>query len=139
MNAADRLSVAGDKAAVLIESLPWLKRFAGEIIVVKFGGNAMVDVELQRGGAEDDRASLCQPSRGRERLGLERRVGEQLGELRIHAPPAERGLRVGGDLVWHRVELAGQAARAAGFKVVLAHWAADAPELKTAQEGEGRT
>ncbi len=41
------------KAAVLIESLPWLKRFAGQIIVVKFGGNAMVDGELKRAFAED--------------------------------------------------------------------------------------
>lgn len=44
---------AAAKAATLIESLPWLKRFAGEIIVVKFGGNAMVDVELKRAFAED--------------------------------------------------------------------------------------
>ncbi|MET9960766.1 hypothetical protein ABZ128_17240 [Streptomyces sp. NPDC006326] len=36
-------------------------------------------------------------------------------------------------------ELVCQAARAAGFPVVLANWAADAPELKAAQEGEGRT
>lgn len=42
-----------EKAAVLIESLPWLKRFAGETIVVKFGGNAMVDDDLQRAFAED--------------------------------------------------------------------------------------
>jgi acetylglutamate kinase len=41
------------KTAVLIESLPWLKRFNGEIIVVKFGGNAMVDDELKRAFAED--------------------------------------------------------------------------------------
>ncbi len=41
------------KAQVLIESLPWLKRFHGETIVVKFGGNAMVSAELQRAFAED--------------------------------------------------------------------------------------
>jgi acetylglutamate kinase len=41
------------KAATLIESLPWLKRFAGEVVVVKFGGNAMVDADLQRAFAED--------------------------------------------------------------------------------------
>jgi acetylglutamate kinase len=41
------------KTAVLIESLPWLKRFHGQIIVVKFGGNAMVDDELKRAFAED--------------------------------------------------------------------------------------
>jgi acetylglutamate kinase len=44
---------AAIKAAVLIESLPWLKNFRGSIIVVKFGGNAMVDDELQRTFAED--------------------------------------------------------------------------------------
>ncbi|MFB2586128.1 acetylglutamate kinase [Herbiconiux liukaitaii] len=41
------------KADTLIESLPWLKRYHGEIIVVKFGGNAMVDPDLQRTFAED--------------------------------------------------------------------------------------
>ncbi|WP_329200093.1 MULTISPECIES: phosphatase domain-containing protein [unclassified Streptomyces] len=36
-------------------------------------------------------------------------------------------------------ELVCRAAREAGFRVVLADWAADAPELTTAQETEGRT
>ncbi|NEN07571.1 acetylglutamate kinase [Diaminobutyricibacter tongyongensis] len=44
---------ATEKAATLIESLPWLKRFHDQIIVVKFGGNAMVSPELQRAFAED--------------------------------------------------------------------------------------
>ena len=44
---------AAVKAAVLIESLPWLQRFAGKIVVVKFGGNAMVDDDLKRAFAED--------------------------------------------------------------------------------------
>jgi len=44
---------ASVKAATLIESLPWLKRFAGQIIVVKFGGNAMDDPESVRAFAED--------------------------------------------------------------------------------------
>lgn len=44
---------AAVKAAVLIESLPWLKRFHDRIVVVKFGGNAMVSDELQRAFAED--------------------------------------------------------------------------------------
>jgi len=46
-------ATAADKAQVLIDSLPWLKRFHGETIVVKFGGNAMVSPELQRAFAED--------------------------------------------------------------------------------------
>ena len=41
------------KAATLIEALPWLKRFHDQIVVVKFGGNAMVSEELQRAFAED--------------------------------------------------------------------------------------
>jgi acetylglutamate kinase len=44
---------AAAKASVLIESLPWLQRFAGKTIVVKFGGNAMVDDDLKRAFAED--------------------------------------------------------------------------------------
>ncbi|TFD52228.1 acetylglutamate kinase [Cryobacterium frigoriphilum] len=44
---------ASVKAATLIESLPWLKRFHDQIVVVKFGGNAMVSEELQRAFAED--------------------------------------------------------------------------------------
>jgi acetylglutamate kinase len=44
---------AAVKAAILIEALPWLKRYHDETIVVKFGGNAMVSPELQRAFAED--------------------------------------------------------------------------------------
>ncbi len=44
---------AAAKAATLIEALPWLRRFHGRTIVVKFGGNAMVDDELKRSFAED--------------------------------------------------------------------------------------
>ena len=44
---------AVDKTSILIESLPWLQGFAGKIVVVKFGGNAMVDEELQRAFAQD--------------------------------------------------------------------------------------
>ncbi|GAA1801239.1 acetylglutamate kinase [Agromyces neolithicus] len=46
-------ATAADKAQVLIDSLPWLKRFHGETIVVKYGGNAMVSPDLQRAFAED--------------------------------------------------------------------------------------
>lgn len=42
-----------DKAAVLIEALPWLQRFAGSIVVVKYGGNAMVDDTLKQAFAQD--------------------------------------------------------------------------------------
>lgn len=41
------------KAETLIESLDWLREFHGRIVVVKFGGNAMVDEELQLAFAQD--------------------------------------------------------------------------------------
>lgn len=44
---------AAAKAEVLIESLPWLKKFRNRIMVIKFGGNAMVDEDLLRAFAED--------------------------------------------------------------------------------------
>lgn len=43
----------GAKAEVLIEALPWLQRFRGKVVVVKYGGNAMVDDELKRAFAQD--------------------------------------------------------------------------------------
>ena len=44
---------AAAKAEVLIESLPWLKKFRDTIMVIKFGGNAMVDEALLQAFAED--------------------------------------------------------------------------------------
>src|SRR5690606_30718208 len=41
------------KASTLIESLPWLKQYRDEIVVVKYGGNAMISEELQDAFAED--------------------------------------------------------------------------------------
>ena len=44
---------ADQKAEVLIEALPWLQRFSGALVVVKYGGNAMIDEDLKRAFAED--------------------------------------------------------------------------------------
>lgn len=41
------------KAETLIESLDWLREFHGRTVVIKFGGNAMVDQALQKSFAED--------------------------------------------------------------------------------------
>lgn len=41
------------KAATLIEALPWLERFHGSTVVVKYGGHAMTDDALRHGFAED--------------------------------------------------------------------------------------
>lgn len=42
-----------DKANVLIEALPYIQRFNRQIIVVKYGGSAMVDEELRQSVIED--------------------------------------------------------------------------------------
>src|SRR3954451_7294559 len=46
---------AGDaaKVAVLTGALPWLKEFHGNVVVVKYGGHAMVDEECRVAFAED--------------------------------------------------------------------------------------
>jgi acetylglutamate kinase len=49
----ERLSRAGAKAGVLAEALPWLQRFHDKIVVVKYGGNAMVDDQLKQAFAQD--------------------------------------------------------------------------------------
>jgi acetylglutamate kinase len=41
------------KAATLIEALPWLNRFHGRTVVIKYGGHAMTDAELRAGFAQD--------------------------------------------------------------------------------------
>jgi acetylglutamate kinase len=41
------------KAATLIEALPWLDRFHGQTVVIKYGGHAMTDEPLRRAFAQD--------------------------------------------------------------------------------------
>ena len=41
------------RAAILTDALPWLKEFFGQIVVIKYGGNAMIDEDLKRAFAED--------------------------------------------------------------------------------------
>jgi len=43
---------AQDRAALLIEALPYIQRFAGQVVVVKYGGNALA------GASDDDALSL---------------------------------------------------------------------------------
>jgi acetylglutamate kinase len=48
-----RQHTALPKAQILIEALPWLIRHHGRTVVIKFGGNAMVDEELKAAFAQD--------------------------------------------------------------------------------------
>ena len=43
---------ANERAAVLIEALPYIRRFAGQVVVVKYGGNALA------GASDDDALAL---------------------------------------------------------------------------------
>ncbi len=51
--AGSRIDTAAQKAAVLAEALPWLQRFHGTTVVIKYGGNAMLDDQLKRAFAQD--------------------------------------------------------------------------------------
>ena len=42
-----------DKAEILAQALPYIRRFHGKTIVIKYGGNAMTDPALQQDFAED--------------------------------------------------------------------------------------
>jgi acetylglutamate kinase len=44
---------SADKAAVLAEALPYIQRFHGKTIVIKYGGNAMTEERLKQGFARD--------------------------------------------------------------------------------------
>jgi acetylglutamate kinase len=45
--------VAAQRVSVLLEALPYIERFRGATVVVKYGGNAMVDPALGRNVADD--------------------------------------------------------------------------------------
>jgi len=45
-------TAAADKAAVLVEALPYIRRFAGQVVVIKYGGNALA------GASDDDALAL---------------------------------------------------------------------------------
>jgi acetylglutamate kinase len=86
------------KAATLAGALPWLKRYNGKVVVVKYGGHAMTDETLKRAFAEDVaflRFAGFKPvvvhgggpqiSAMLDRLGIE---SEFKGGLRVTTPPA---------------------------------------------------
>ncbi len=86
------------KARVLADALPWLKRYHGKIVVVKYGGNAMTDDTLKQAFAEDiaflrfagfrpviTHGGGPQISRMLDKLGIE---SEFRGGLRVTTPEA---------------------------------------------------
>jgi acetylglutamate kinase len=92
------------RAATLVEALPWLERFHGTTIVVKYGGNAMIDDELKKAFADDIVfLRLCgirpvvvhgggpQISSMLSRLGI---ASEFLGGYRVTSPEAMEVVRM---------------------------------------------
>ncbi|MDR0950177.1 MAG: acetylglutamate kinase [Candidatus Ancillula sp.] len=53
MNELDKFTNQFKKPKVLIEALPWIQEFKDEIVVVKYGGNAMISSELKHKFAQD--------------------------------------------------------------------------------------
>ncbi len=49
----DRMATEILKAEVLIEAIPYIRRFAGSIVVVKYGGSAMIDHQLKTSVIQD--------------------------------------------------------------------------------------
>lgn len=47
------MSKPAEKAAVLVEALPWIQKFAGTTMVIKYGGNAMVSDVLREAFVQD--------------------------------------------------------------------------------------
>ncbi len=58
--AASRPLAPGDKAAVLVESLPYIRRFWGKVVVVKYGGNALATGPGNGAVDEDALASFAE-------------------------------------------------------------------------------
>jgi acetylglutamate kinase len=92
------------KASILTEALPWMETYAGKTVVIKYGGNAMIDERLKRAFAQDivfmKRCGVHpvvvhgggpQISRMLERLGI---PSEFRGGLRVTTPEAMEVVRM---------------------------------------------
>jgi len=53
MNTATTTLEPRDKAEILAQALPYIRRYHGKTMVIKYGGNAMTDPALQKAFAED--------------------------------------------------------------------------------------
>lgn len=53
MTASTSCLTPQQKASVLLEAVPWLRTYKGATMVIKYGGNAMIDEDLKRAFAQD--------------------------------------------------------------------------------------
>ncbi|MFB7030207.1 MULTISPECIES: acetylglutamate kinase [unclassified Streptomyces] len=100
------------KARVLAEALPWLARHRGRTVVIKFGGNAMVDARLKAAFAQDVLFLLHAGLKPVVVHGGGPQIGAQLDRLGLESR-FEAGLRVTTDETMDvvRMVLAGQVQR----------------------------
>ncbi|WP_432087334.1 acetylglutamate kinase [Streptomyces sp. bgisy095] len=103
---------APSKARVLAEALPWLARHRGRTVVIKFGGNAMVDARLKAAFAQDVLFLLHAGLKPVVVHGGGPQIGAQLDRLGLESR-FEAGLRVTTDETMDvvRMVLAGQVQR----------------------------
>ena len=47
------LGIESEKANVLVEALPYIQKYSGKTVVIKYGGNAMINEELKQAVIED--------------------------------------------------------------------------------------
>lgn len=50
---SENIISATDKARILAEALPYIRRFSGSVVVIKYGGNTMTEPALKEGFARD--------------------------------------------------------------------------------------
>jgi len=90
---SDPVTPAQTRAEVLVEALPYIRRFRGQTVVVKFGGNAMTSADLSKQFAEDVVLMHSVGIRIVVVHGGGPQIGELLGRLGI-ASEFRDGLRV---------------------------------------------
>jgi acetylglutamate kinase len=89
-------SEAASKAAILVEALPYIRRFAGTVVVVKYGGNALAGADPAAGLASFAEDIVLLRSVGLHPL-VVHGGGPQIGELMARlgkVPEFRDGLRV---------------------------------------------
>jgi len=47
------MSYTSEQAAILVQALPYIQKYSGKVIVIKYGGNAMIDDDLKRSVLRD--------------------------------------------------------------------------------------
>ena len=92
------------QAKSIIETLPFITEFFGETIVIKYGGNAMIDENLKRAFALNIilLKYIGVKPRGRSRRGTADRQDAECAQYRVPLPPGVTALRTRPPWTWWR-------------------------------------